>query len=350
MEARLVGREYTASGDLCAGSVQCVSCTELLHELAASCDPCLPHHDVFYPPHAPDIARHSHEHGAAPGTERSTSHHAARGLASDRMKDTSRHCLSRSDFHELSGQCASDQPSASHARCNMCSQSLPSGGVQCSPSNCTCSRSNRPLGLKVRFAADAKCCLGFVCCTSTLPRFDSGDLLPLFNSTAYPITAPWTPTPLPSPQSSPQPALLPSASCLCSVQGLWAGDYGPHGIEIICVLQVKPHQLFDIRSTQSHFLTSKRRHATANSRSNSLGTPTFPLAKSLSLYRISPSFHALLICPAAAAVSCAEGYLRRKILMSLRATARPPLCERIAFVVCSSFMAFVCLHGGRCIC
>jgi hypothetical protein len=245
VRARLVGREYTAIGDICAGSGKCVSCAELLHELAASFDPCLPHHDVFYPPHAPDIARRSDEHGAAPD---SASHHAAHVLASYRMKDTSRHCLSRSDFHELSGQCASDQPSASHARCIMCSQSLPSGGVQCSPSNCTCSRSNRPLGLKVRFANDATCCLGFVCCTATLPRFDSGDLLPLFKS-AYPITAPWTTTPLPSPQ----PMLLPSASCLCSVQGLWAGDYGPHGIEIICVLQVKPHQLFDILSTQSHF-------------------------------------------------------------------------------------------------
>ena len=32
---------------------------------------------------------------------------------------------------------------------------------------------------------------------------------------------------------------LPRMTRKCSAQGLWAGAYGPHGLEIVCVLQVK---------------------------------------------------------------------------------------------------------------
>ena len=74
-------------------------------------------------------------------------------------------------------------PSSSHVNssscCSICSRGMPSRGVQvsiprpcvccmsrdsvvvqCSSSNCTCARENRPLGLKVTFVSKATVCLG----------------------------------------------------------------------------------------------------------------------------------------------------------------------------------------------
>ena len=63
--------------------------------------------------------------------------------------------------------------------CSICSNDMPSRGVQvkrprlgvrctsrdtlvfqCCPSNCTCARGDRPLGLKVPFVSDGNICLG----------------------------------------------------------------------------------------------------------------------------------------------------------------------------------------------
>lgn len=221
MEARLVGREFAPNGNADICTMRTIRCTQLIDELRTSFDPCLPHHDVYI--------------------------HSAQTLGADRMKDTSRHSLSRADFNVLLGQNASGRPTPPssaqstmpHARCSICSQSLPYSGVQCSSSDCTCSRRDRPLGLNVRFVIGTTCCLGFVCCPATLPH--SADLLPLFN-VSYPLAAPWSSSPPPSPEANPSRlALMPPPPCLCGVQGLWAGHYGPHGIQIICILQVVLH-------------------------------------------------------------------------------------------------------------
>ena len=246
VEADMVARHYNSSGDLILSFSNCVSCVQLLDVLRASVEPCLPHHDVFYPLQAQSMEAHGHARGAAPNVL-----HQDAGSSAHRMRDTSRYSLCRSDFHELTGQTAAEPPhtlppppaSASHLRCAMCRQTLPSRGVQCCSSNCTCAKSNRPIGLKVNFLPGAICCLGFVCCTATLPLFDSADLLPLFSNTVpvYPITAPWSPSSSPEAAVSPgRPPLLPPSLCLCSAHGLWAGSYGPHGLEIVCILQVNP--------------------------------------------------------------------------------------------------------------
>ncbi len=249
LEARIIGREYTTAGEVRVSTMKSVSYIELFNELASYVEPCLPHHHEFYPPcevvlptegqrrsHACDHARYS------------PASNAAEGSADSKMRDSSRYSLSRSDFQVLIGQLHSDRstlssplPSlttSSQARCSICSLHLPSRGIQCCPFNCSCARINRPLRLKIRFMKEMACYFGFICCTATLPRFDGADLLPLFN-TSYPIAAPWLPSlsPLTAARSN-QLDLISAAPCFCGVHGLWAGAYGPHGLEILCILQV----------------------------------------------------------------------------------------------------------------
>jgi hypothetical protein len=242
--------------------VKSVSCLDLLrYELAVSPNASLPHHAVFCPPSS-EAASHSVQQPTPCGARvasdcDSPEQRGVHGGTDGAMRDTSRHSLTRCDFHVLMQQLPSARPThpltphPSHvtrhtsptsslpARCSTCLQALPSQGVRCHPQhNCTCSLHNRPLCLNVRFASDTVCCLAFVCCTATLPCFPSSDLVPLFNA-AYPFTPPWHPSASPAAAAPPsQPVLLPPAACLCGVHGLWAGAYGPHGLEIVCLLQV----------------------------------------------------------------------------------------------------------------
>jgi hypothetical protein len=267
LQARVVGREYTADGDVASSSVKSVGCLDLLrYELAAYARASLPHHAVFYP--TSEAALHAVQpptpHGARVasgcGSPEPSEAHVAADAA---MRGTTRHGLTRTDFHVLMEHLPSTHASPTSslpARCSACSQALPSHGVRCHPRSCTCSLDNRPLRLNVRFTSDTACCLAFICCTATLPCFHSSDLVPVFNA-AYPIAAPWLPSASPAPFAAPpsQPALLPPAACLCGVQGLWAGAYGPHGLEIVCLLQVGvPPRVSPCLSFSPHALTQSR--------------------------------------------------------------------------------------------
>jgi hypothetical protein len=247
-EARLVGREYTVTGEVCAYTTKSVSHIELFNELTSYVEPCLPHHFEFYPSF--EIAPQTEQQQRTDEmdfTSDSRALHAEGCTVGADLRQSSRHMLNRSDFSAFTGQLPPDRPThpaplpslkSSQMLCSICSQNLPSRGIQCHPCNCTCSRSDRPLCLKIRFIAERICCLGFVCCTATLPRFDGADLLPLFKE-LYPITPPWLPFTSPRTAANPsQPDLVPPAPCLCGVHGLWTGAYGPHGLEIVCLLQV----------------------------------------------------------------------------------------------------------------
>lgn len=329
MEARLVGRKFTPNGDVDTCTMQSIRCSQLINELRASFDPCLPHHDVFYTSQAPAGARGTEAEeeedkgqkcdGQPHGLSGHGSHHSAQSLGSDRMKDTSRHSLSRADFNVLLGQNASGPPTPPssarspmpHSRCSICSQSLPSSGVQCCSSECTCARTDRPLRLNVRFITGTTCCLGFVCCPATLPRFHSADLLPLFNL-AYPLASPWSSTPPPSPETNPSRlALMPPPSCLCGVQGLWAGHYGPHGIEIICILQVDLQFVIVLDAILKNYIFFSHAHAQARDRKFAVkvtGDPNVPAGQVTFVVPCQP----LLLRPSALPCGC-RSELRRGI-------------------------------------